>query len=156
MGRRIPSGSPRTLQGTTFRKLGRRYHVVRPPKENRDTSAFCVPVKVARQVFNLVKTYPEAFIGRRSFTSSPCWQSQLLVGWYRKRTNVSGASCSFAVPLRQSARTPVPSAGYPPSSPIVYDRYARWDPLPGTTTLSSVPAFTEFFIKRPLDLSNFR
>lgn len=42
MGRRIPSGSPRTLQGTTFRKLGRRYHVVRPPKENRDTRNECI------------------------------------------------------------------------------------------------------------------
>jgi len=64
VGRRIPSGSPRTLQGTTFRKLGRRYHVVRPPKENRDTNAFSVRERVVREVFYLVKTYPKAFIRR--------------------------------------------------------------------------------------------
>lgn len=37
MGRQIPAGSLRTLQGTTISRVGRRYHVVRPPKENRDT-----------------------------------------------------------------------------------------------------------------------
>lgn len=66
MGRRIPSGSPRTLQGTTIRKLGRRYHVVRPPKENRDMRAehtFNVPMKIAREVFNLIKMYSGTFIG---------------------------------------------------------------------------------------------
>lgn len=37
VGRQIPAGSLRTLQGTTISRVGRRYHVVRPPKENRDT-----------------------------------------------------------------------------------------------------------------------
>lgn len=134
---------------------------MRPPKENRDTRAeyiYSVLVEVAREVFNLIKRYSGTFIGRRSFTSSPYWRSRLLdPGWCRKRTSVSGASCSFAVPLRYSARTPVLSAGYPPSSPIVYDRYAKWDPLPGTTTLSSAPAFTKFLIKETIIiLSSFR
>jgi len=91
---------------------------------------------------------------RGSFTSNPCCWRRFLVEWCRKRTNVFGASCScFVVLPRCSARTLVPSAAYPPDFLIVYDRYVRWDPLPGTATLSLVPAFTKVFVKKLFRLS---
>lgn len=134
-------------------RAGRRYHVVRPPKENSKCNLRDVrggryggrsDKRQSQQAARAKQTQSQTSLAQGFSTLSPYWWPRSLAVSCRKRTGVFGVSCPLVAPLRRSARFPVPPAVFPRGSPTAC---VTWDPLPGTGMPSWVPASQQFFIK---------